>query len=69
MSGVFHHPDNTYGTGPIRCWWFMKREVGKPQDWSRHGGTYVVDFDNHAVPPYGAVMNDFGDLVPVRRPA
>lgn len=70
--------DTTYGKAamPGAYWgWFTHRESFDPafyRDW--FGGTYVVSLCNVDSGPFkafcskGAVVDDFGDLVPVRRP-
>jgi hypothetical protein len=57
----------------VSAWWFMHRQYADqspPATMEAWGGTYAVDFNVPGVntQPYGAVMDDFGDLVRVAKP-
>jgi hypothetical protein len=57
-------------TMEMRVWWFPHRNIGAAaRTW---GGTHVVDgavdLPGVYIEPYGAVVDDFGDLVRVAKP-
>jgi hypothetical protein len=61
-------------TMEMRVWWFPHRNVGEAAPFFARtfGGTHVVDggvpLPGVHIEPYGAVVDDFGDLVRVAKP-
>jgi hypothetical protein len=67
-AGRSMHGNTPRHADGAEAWWFPNREAGGKALADAIGGTWAVD-GSHASPPIGAVVDDFGDLVPVDAPS